>query len=65
MRFRRHSEEDAPAVTTVDPVEASGWAGLSPSRVLLDALTPRPSRHRTRQETLFPWDRRYGHVRSR
>jgi hypothetical protein len=65
MRFRRRSEEDTSAVTTVDPVEASTWAGLPPSRVLLDALTPRPSRHRTRQETLFPWDRRYGHVRSR
>lgn len=65
MRFRHPSEEDAPAVITVDPVEAAGSAGLSPSRVLLDALTPRPSRRRTRQGTLFPRDRRYGHVHSR
>jgi len=66
MRFRRPlNDQDTPAVTVIDPAEAFGWAGLPSSRVTLEPLAQARRRRHTRQETLFPSSRRYGHVRSR
>jgi hypothetical protein len=55
MRFR-HPEQETPAVVAIDPDEASG----SRLPILIDMPRALRRPRSGKQDSLFPWDRRYG-----